>query len=61
MQHIISNAISLNLFPQNINPNSTIFEFGGKNIIWMKDDRFKVYVLGENVKNDAIWNGESQK
>ena len=29
------------------------FEFGGKNVNWMKEDRIRVYDLGENVK--SIW------
>ena len=28
---------------------------------WMKDDRVRVYVLGEKVKTDDIWNDESYK
>ena len=54
MRLTISNTISFNLFPQNINSNSTIFGFKGKNIIWMKDGRVGVYILGENVENDGI-------
>ena len=50
MRLTILNAISFNLFPQNINSNSTIFDFGGKIIIWMRDDRVKTYVLEKRLK-----------
>ena len=30
-------------------------------MIWMKDGRIKVYVLGENVEIDDIWNVKSHK
>ena len=67
MRLTISNSISFNIFPQNINPNSpitisrSIFEFEGKIVIWMKDGRVRVYILGEKVETDGIWNGESHK
>ena len=44
-----------------ITRNSAIFTFGKKYMIWMKNDRIRVYVLGKKVEIDDIWNGESHK
>ena len=30
-------------------------------MFWMKDDRVKLYVLGEKAKTSGIWNGEPHK
>ena len=30
-------------------------------MIWMKDGRVGVYVLGKKIETDGIWNGESHK
>ena len=61
MRLAISNAISFNLFPQNINPNSTVFHpnyiFSAKS----KDGRVRIYILEEKVETDDLWNGELHK
>ena len=55
MRLIISNDISLNLFPQNINLVLPSLNLGERNIIWMKNDR------REKVEASNIWNSKSHK
>ena len=61
MRLTILNVTSFNLFPQNINPNSIIFH--PNHIFSHKPeyDRVRVYVFGENVETNDIWNGEYYK
>ena len=40
-------------YPQGLQ-NCFIFEFRTINIIWMKDAKVKVYILGEKVETDSI-------
>ena len=37
------------------------FEFGEKKVIWKKDDRVTVNVLGEIYETDTIWYSETNK
>ena len=38
-----------------------ILGFWRKNVIWMKDGRIRVSVLGKKVETDGIWKSESHK